>query len=58
MSSPNIVFWDSYTHTWKARMEFSFTELRELAFQSGSNEMFRLAEELQRHNQERDDFND
>ena len=56
MTSPNIVFWDSHTKTWRARMEFSFDELRELAFASGNSDMFRLGEEIQRHNREREDF--
>jgi len=59
----NIVFWDSNTKTWKARMEFSEEELLFLHDlipyrDTAKGEFLYLAAEIQRRNRERDDFND
>ncbi len=63
MSSPNIVFWDNYTKTWRARMEFDADDLEwlldQIPYGDGTRTEFQyLIDEIQRHNRERDDFND
>lgn len=59
----NIVFWDSHTKTWKARMEFSADDLEWLISlmpygDTARDEFQFVADEIERHNRERDDFND
>lgn len=61
MSSPNIVFWDSYTRTWRARMEFDLDQIEwlldQIPYGDGTRAEFQyLIDEIQRHNREREDF--
>lgn len=64
MTTSNIIFWDSHTKTWRARMEFSFQELGFIAdnipvWDTARHDFYNLADEIQRQTRaEREDFND